>query len=74
MYNNRRAGGVLFKLQTNWGRIVGLFAFGGVLCVEYVEKDEGNLVGHIADGMTIYLGEHIQPGIQSRRMEEYSGM
>lgn len=56
----------VFKDGVNWGRIVGLFAFGGVLCVECAEKDTGELVCRIADWMTTYLDEHINPWIQSQ--------
>ncbi|XP_044076371.1 bcl-2-like protein 1 [Siniperca chuatsi] len=56
----------VFKDGVNWGRIVGLFAFGGVLCVECVEKDMSELVSRIADWMTMYLDEHISPWIQSQ--------
>lgn len=56
----------VFKDGVNWGRIVGLFAFGGVLCVECVEKNTSELVSRIADWMTMYLDEHISPWIQSQ--------
>ncbi|XP_072308049.1 bcl-2-like protein 1 [Eucyclogobius newberryi] len=56
----------VFKDGVNWGRIVGLFVFGGVLCVECVEKNMGNLVPRIADWMTIYLDENIASWIQSQ--------
>lgn len=56
----------VFKDGVNWGRIVGLFVFGGVLCVECVEKDMSNLVPRIADWMTIYLDENIASWIQSQ--------
>ncbi|XP_070758389.1 bcl-2-like protein 1 isoform X2 [Enoplosus armatus] len=56
----------VFRDGVNWGRIVGLFAFGGVLCVECVEKDMSELVSRIADWMTMYLDEHINPWIQSQ--------
>lgn len=56
----------VFKDGVNWGRIVGLFVFGGVLCVECVEKDMNNLVPRIADWMTIYLDENIASWIQSQ--------
>lgn len=56
----------VFKDGVNWGRIVGLFAFGGMLCVECVEKDASELVSRIADWMTTYLDEHISPWIQSQ--------
>lgn len=56
----------VFKDGVNWGRVVGLFAFGGVLCVESVEKDISELVPRIADWMTMYLDEHISAWIQSQ--------
>lgn len=56
----------VFKDGVNWGRVVGLFAFGGVLCVECVQKGMGELVSRIADWMTLYLDEHINPWIQSQ--------
>ncbi|XP_068450422.1 bcl-2-like protein 1 [Clinocottus analis] len=56
----------VFKDGVNWGRVVGLFAFGGVLCVESVEKDISELVPRIADWMTLYLDEHISAWIQSQ--------
>lgn len=56
----------VFKDGVNWGRVVGLFAFGGVLCVDCVEKDMSELVSRIADWMTTYLDEHIGPWIQSQ--------
>ncbi|XP_063064001.1 bcl-2-like protein 1 [Engraulis encrasicolus] len=56
----------VFRDGVNWGRVVGLFAFGGALCVECVEKEMSSLVGRIADWMTVYLDEHIQPWIQSQ--------
>lgn len=55
-----------FNDGVTWGRIVGLFAFGGVLCLKCAEKDAGKPVCHIADWMTIYLDEHINPWIQSQ--------
>ncbi|KAI1890285.1 hypothetical protein AGOR_G00152170 [Albula goreensis] len=54
----------VFRDGVNWGRVVGLFAFGGALCVECVEKEMSPLVGRIADWMTVYLDNHIQPWIQ----------
>ncbi|CAL1608669.1 unnamed protein product [Knipowitschia caucasica] len=56
----------VFKDGVNWGRIVGLFVFGGVLCVECVEKNMSDLVPRIADWMTIYLDENIASWIQSQ--------
>ncbi|MBN3325172.1 B2CL1 protein, partial [Atractosteus spatula] len=56
----------VFRDGVNWGRIVGLFAFGGALCVECVEKEMSNLVSRIAEWMTVYLDNNIQPWIQSQ--------
>ncbi|XP_029908230.1 bcl-2-like protein 1 [Myripristis murdjan] len=54
----------VFRNGVNWGRVVGLFAFGGALCVECVERDMNQLVPRIADWMTTYLDNHIEPWIQ----------
>ncbi|XP_046882631.1 bcl-2-like protein 1 [Hypomesus transpacificus] len=54
----------VFRDGVNWGRVVGLFAFGGALCAECVEKDMSHLVVRIADWMTTYLDKHIQPWVQ----------
>ncbi|MEQ2173871.1 hypothetical protein GOODEAATRI_001970 [Goodea atripinnis] len=56
----------VFRDGVNWGRIVGLFAFGGALCVECVEKEMSHLVGRIVEWMTVYLDEQIDPWIQSQ--------
>ncbi|XP_028667955.1 bcl-2-like protein 1 [Erpetoichthys calabaricus] len=54
----------LFRDGVNWGRIVALFAFGGALCVECVEKEMGSLVKRIAEWMTTYLDNNLDPWIQ----------
>lgn len=56
----------VFRDGVNWGRVVGLFAFGGALCVECVEKEMSPLVARIAEWMTVYLDNHIQPWIQEQ--------
>lgn len=56
----------VFRDGFNWGRIIGLFVFGGALCVECVEKEMSPLVGRIVEWMTVYLDNHIQPWIQSQ--------
>ena len=56
----------VFRDGVNWGRVVGLFAFGGALCVECVEKEMSSLVPRIADWMSLYLDNHIQPWIHSQ--------
>ncbi|CAL8339686.1 unnamed protein product [Lota lota] len=55
----------VFRDVINWGRIVGLFAFGGALCVECVEKEMSHMVPRVAEWMTRYLDNHIDPWIQS---------
>lgn len=55
-----------FEDKINWGRIVGLFVIGGAMCVQCVEDDKSELVCHIADWMTAYLDEHLNPWIQSQ--------
>ncbi|KAM3878387.1 bcl-2-like protein 1 [Diretmus argenteus] len=56
----------VFRDGINWGRVVGLFAFGGALCVECAQKNMNHLVSRIADWMTTYLDNHIEPWIQSQ--------
>ncbi|XP_068183117.1 bcl-2-like protein 1 [Antennarius striatus] len=56
----------VFRDGVNWGRVIGLFVFGGALCVECVEKEMSSLVGRIIEWMTVYLDNHIQPWIQSQ--------
>ncbi|KAM6927625.1 bcl-2-like protein 1 [Xenentodon cancila] len=56
----------LFKDGVNWGRIVGLFAFVGVLSVDCVERNMSELVPRVADWMTLYLDEQLDPWIQSQ--------
>lgn len=53
----------VFRDGVNWGRVVGLFAFGGALAVECVEKEMSPLVARLADWMTVYLDNHIQDWI-----------
>lgn len=56
----------VFRDGVNWGRIVGLFAFGGALCVECVEKEMSHLVARIVEWMTVYLDEQIEPWVESQ--------
>lgn len=56
----------VFRDGVNWGRVVGLFAFGGALCVECVEKEMSPLVSRIIDWMTVYLDNHIQDWITAQ--------
>ncbi|KAJ0036447.1 hypothetical protein NQD34_005124 [Periophthalmus magnuspinnatus] len=53
----------VFRDGVNWGRVVGLFAFGGALAVECVDKEMSTLVARIVTWMTVYLDEHIQDWI-----------
>ncbi|KAJ0064461.1 hypothetical protein NL108_006828 [Boleophthalmus pectinirostris] len=56
----------VFRDGVNWGRVIGLFAFGGALAVECVDKEMQPLVDRIVDWMTVYLDEHIQDWIDSQ--------
>ncbi|XP_061919775.1 bcl-2-like protein 1 isoform X4 [Entelurus aequoreus] len=61
----------VFQDGINWGRIVGLFAFGGIICVKCAERGLSDLVPYIVDWMTNYLDEHISTWIQSHGGWDY---
>lgn len=46
------------------GRIVAFFEFGGVMCVESVNREMSPLVDNIATWMTEYLNRHLHNWIQ----------
>ncbi|NXD87203.1 BCL2 regulator, partial [Halcyon senegalensis] len=54
----------LFRDGVNWGRIVAFFEFGGVMCVESVNREMSSLVDSIATWMTEYLNRHLHNWIQ----------
>ncbi|XP_006837597.1 PREDICTED: apoptosis regulator Bcl-2 [Chrysochloris asiatica] len=54
----------LFRDGVNWGRIVAFFEFGGVMCVESVNREMSPLVDNIAHWMTEYLNRHLHTWIQ----------
>ncbi|XP_006892791.1 PREDICTED: apoptosis regulator Bcl-2 [Elephantulus edwardii] len=54
----------LFRDGVNWGRIVAFFEFGGVMCVESVNREMSPLVDYIALWMTEYLNRHLHAWIQ----------
>nr|XP_010298853.1 PREDICTED: apoptosis regulator Bcl-2-like [Balearica regulorum gibbericeps] len=54
----------LFRDGVNWGRIVAFFEFGGVMCVESVNREMSPLVDSIATWMTEYLNRHLHNWIQ----------
>ncbi|XP_043921133.1 apoptosis regulator Bcl-2 [Protopterus annectens] len=54
----------LFQNETNWGRIVAFFEFGGALCVESVNREMPLLVDSIARWMTDYLNGELHQWIQ----------
>lgn len=56
----------LFHDGVNWGRIVAFFEFGGVMCVESVNREMSPLVDSIAGWMTEYLNRHLQNWIQEQ--------
>lgn len=54
----------LFRDGVNWGRIVAFFEFGGIMCVESVNREMASLVDNIALWMTEYLNHHLHTWIQ----------
>ncbi|KAM7036753.1 apoptosis regulator Bcl-2 isoform 1-T1 [Passerculus sandwichensis] len=54
----------LFRDGVNWGRIVAFFEFGGVMCVESVNREMFHLVDSIAAWMTEYLNRQLHNWIQ----------
>ncbi|KAE8597716.1 hypothetical protein XENTR_v10016574 [Xenopus tropicalis] len=56
----------LFHDGVNWGRIVAFFEFGGVMCVESVNREMSPLVDSIVGWMTEYLNSHLQNWIQEQ--------
>ncbi|KAM9307969.1 apoptosis regulator Bcl-2 [Gastrophryne carolinensis] len=56
----------LFHDGINWGRIVAFFEFGGVMCVESVNREMSPLVDSIVGWMTDYLNQHLQNWIQQQ--------
>lgn len=54
----------LFRDGVNWGRIVAFFEFGGVMCVESVNREMSPLVDSIALWMTEYLNDDLHTWIQ----------
>ncbi|KAM8967878.1 apoptosis regulator Bcl-2 [Pelodytes ibericus] len=56
----------LFHDGVNWGRIVAFFEFGGVMCVESVNREMSPLVDSIVSWMTEYLNRHLQNWIQEQ--------
>ncbi|XP_068092877.1 apoptosis regulator Bcl-2 [Hyperolius riggenbachi] len=56
----------LFHDGINWGRIVAFFEFGGVMCVESVNREMSPLVDAIVGWMTDYLNRHLQNWIQEQ--------
>ncbi|XP_072267912.1 apoptosis regulator Bcl-2 isoform X2 [Pyxicephalus adspersus] len=56
----------LFHDGVNWGRIVAFFEFGGVMCVESVNREMSPLVDSIVGWMTDYLNRHLQNWIQEQ--------
>nr|XP_006205860.1 apoptosis regulator Bcl-2 [Vicugna pacos] len=54
----------LFRDGVNWGRIVAFFEFGGVMCVESVNREMSPLVDNIVLWMTEYLNLHLHTWIQ----------
>lgn len=53
----------LFSDGINWGRIVALFAFGGILSTQCIQRDYPNLVDSVVDWMSMYIMEYVHPWI-----------
>lgn len=56
----------IFSDNTHWGLVVGLFVISGAMCVRCVEKGQSEMVPRIADWMTAYLDQRLNPWIQSQ--------
>uniref|UniRef100_A0A8D0L5Z6 Apoptosis regulator Bcl-2 n=1 Tax=Sphenodon punctatus TaxID=8508 RepID=A0A8D0L5Z6_SPHPU len=54
----------LFRDGVNWGRIVAFLEFGGMMCVESVNREMSPLVDSIAVWMTEYLNRHLHNWIE----------
>ncbi|XP_050418797.1 bcl-2-like protein 1 [Patella vulgata] len=55
----------LFIDGVNWGRIVALFAFGGSICVQCVEKNMPRVVDNIVDWVATYCDNDLRQWINS---------
>ena len=55
--------GELFSDGIKWGRIVALFAFGGALAVQCVQREMPLLVDQVLDWVTTYIDNHLQSWI-----------
>ena len=53
----------IFQDGINWGRIVALFAFGGTLATQCVEKEMPLLVDQLIEWMTVYTDTHLMSWI-----------
>ncbi|CAD5117625.1 unnamed protein product [Dimorphilus gyrociliatus] len=51
----------LFSDGVRWGRIVGLFAFTGAICVQCVQKEMPYKVEQVIDWTTTYLETELKP-------------
>ncbi|KAK3588707.1 hypothetical protein CHS0354_026025 [Potamilus streckersoni] len=56
----------LFVDGINWGRVVALFAFGGAIAVQCVEKNLVHLVDSIYEWLATYIDNTIQHWINSQ--------
>ena len=45
----------IFQAETNWGRIVALFTFGGVLAHHFVENQRPEMVQHIVEWIVTFI-------------------
>ncbi|XP_056875741.1 bcl-2-like protein 1 [Takifugu flavidus] len=56
----------MFRDEINWGTVVGLFVVGGATYVQSFEGGASEPVCHVADWMTDYLDQRINPWIESQ--------
>uniref|UniRef100_A0A674PB42 Bcl-2 Bcl-2 homology region 1-3 domain-containing protein n=1 Tax=Takifugu rubripes TaxID=31033 RepID=A0A674PB42_TAKRU len=56
----------MFRDEINWGTVVGLFVVGGATYVQSFQGSASEPVCHVADWMTDYLDQRINPWIESQ--------
>ncbi|KXJ21080.1 apoptosis regulator Bcl-2 [Exaiptasia diaphana] len=49
----------IFQTGINWGRIVALFTFGGVVAHHFVENERPDMVSHIVLWIPSFIAEHL---------------
>lgn len=49
----------IFQTGINWGRIVALFTFGGVVAHHFVENERPDMVSHVAIWIPHFIADHL---------------